>query len=160
MSVQFTDTNSPTQLQGKLFSPVHILIGSMLGGFPTGIYFVIKNYGSFEEIQKRNLALIIGILFTIGYLFFTLLIPPRASQGFLLSSIIGFILAILTKKYLQNNEILLSPENAKVNAFVADKEIRQSNWHFVGGIFGGMIVSYSLAFILGAIMMTLGFEIS
>lgn len=69
-------------------------------------------------------------------------------------------MAIFTKKFLQNNEISLSPENAKVNSFVADKEIRQSNWHFFGGIFGGIIVSYSLAFILGAVMMAIGLQIS
>ncbi|GEM_PF-5917684 len=144
------------QLQGKLFSPVHLLIGSMVGGFPTGFYFLVKNYGSFGDSKKRNVALIIGLLFMVGFLLISIFMHLKPAVGFLLSSVIGFGLALLTKQYFLSNNISLIPENAKVNAFVADKELRQSNWHVLFGIIGGMAIAFVLAFILSAILVGLG----
>ncbi|HEX5330094.1 hypothetical protein [Sulfuricurvum sp.] len=144
------------QLQEKLFSPVYILVGSFIGGFPTGFYFYAKNYGSFGDTGKRNMVLLFGFLFTVGYLLITIFMHIKPGLGFVVSGIIGFLLAHLSKNYLLSNNIDLTPENAKVNSFVTDKELRQSSWHLFFGIVGGMAFAYILAFILSAILVGLG----
>ena len=145
-----------TQLQGKLFSPLHILVGSFVGGFPVGFYFFANNYGSFGETSKKNILLLFGFLLTAGYILITIFMHLNQSIGFLVSGVLGFILALLSKNYLSSQNIHLSPENAKVNSYVTDKELRRSSWHILFGIIGGILFAFILAFSLSAILLGLG----
>ena len=146
MSIQFTDTNSPAQLQGKLFSPAQIMLGTILGGLVAGVYFLGKNYESIGDIQKRNMTYSLGLLLIIFIasltIYFNLKIPGTALAAGLSAGLSAY-----TRTFLQENKIAI------VGTFffsIENKEILQSKWHVIGGmligIIAGVIIALSITF--------------
>jgi hypothetical protein len=153
MSVQFTDTNSPAQLQGKFFSPQQVFIGTIFGGTVSGMYFVAKNYESLGDIKKKNLTLIFGILSIITLMTILILTNYKLSSiG--LSAGLGAGLSFFTRNLFQMNNIPLISKS--LFASTDSKELKHSNWYVVGVIISGIILGVIGAFTIAFIFTALG----
>lgn len=153
MSVQFTDTNSPTQLQGKLFSPTQIIGGTILGGVASGAYFMAKNYEAIGDIKKRNMTYMLGLFFTIAVVAIVIYFDVKFS-GSAFSGALAAGLSVYTKSIFKENQI------STVGTFfpsIEKRENQHSNWHVLGAIIGGIIVGLIVSIIAALTFTAIGF---
>lgn len=144
------------QLQGKLFSPLQILLGTVLGGIFSGIYFMAKNYEAIGDKQKRNLILTIGSIFTLLFVslivYFDVKVSGSAFAGALGGGLYGY-----SKTFLKANQISTT---GSFFVKLADKDIVQSKLHVLGAIIIGIIVGILLSIGIAIAFQIFGLKIS
>lgn len=152
----YQENESLSNTTGKVFTPVQMLIGIIIGGVFTAVYLLAINYDSLDNQKNKRRTLLIGI--PLSLLIFPLLLFSNIDiPGKAILSGLGIGISIYTKSLLETYGLSSPTRNILKNS-LQNKNLQRSWWHIFGSAAVGILLTYVALYFFAFIGFLMGIQ--